>query len=94
MVKFVSILFLFAVTLMIYSTGHFESCSCETEEDDHHDPVCDDNSCIFCSAGFVGINMPTQSFNHSFNDFRPYSLSDKIIKYGEFVTDLDQPPRA
>jgi len=93
MIKALSILFLVVVTLMIYSTGLFASCCCDTEKD-HHDPACDDNSCIFCFAGFVDVDIYSKQYNNSFNNSRPYSFTENIVKAREIVFDLDQPPKA
>ena len=94
MIKFVSILFIFAVALMIYNTGLFESCSCDTEEENHADPVCENDSCLFCTSGLIGIDVTSQNFNILSNSPRPYSFSENTLKPGEIVTELDQPPRA
>jgi len=94
MVKFISILFLIAAGLLVYATIDIDSCCCEYEESDDHDPVCDDDSCLFCAAGIVGINLPENNFDFKFNTYQPLSLLNKTSMVGDFIKDLDQPPRA
>lgn len=88
--KMAHILFFVAVSLFIFNSGDYHACP----DGDHHGTVCDDCSCVVCSSGLVGIDINLEDFHVKYSLSANLTISEYHSRFGEIVTDLDQPPRA
>jgi hypothetical protein len=84
------ILFFVAISLFVFNSGDYHACP----DDDHHEPICDECSCIVCSSGLVGIDISGEDFEVDYILSTDLVLSEYNSKFGEIVTELDQPPRS
>jgi hypothetical protein len=86
----IKVALLAVIGLFIFNGSDFHICT----DGDHHDPVCDDCSCIICSSSLTGIDILIEDFCVKYTLSENLALSEHSLKIDEIIFELDQPPKA